>query len=36
MGAPVVAQWLTDPISTCEDAGLIPGLTQWVKVPELL
>ena len=31
MGVPVVAQWLTNPVSNDEDAGLIPGLAQWVK-----
>jgi len=30
-GIPVVAQRVKNPTSIHEDAGLIPGLTQWVK-----
>ena len=31
LGVPIVAQWLTNLTRNYEVAGLIPGLTQWVK-----
>ena len=33
---PIVVQWVTNPTTTHEDAGLIPGLAQWIKDMVLL
>jgi len=35
-GVPIVAQQVAIPTSTQEDAGLIPGLNQWVEDLPLL
>ena len=34
-GAPVMAQWLTNPTRNHEVSGSIPGLALWVKDPAL-
>ena len=30
-GIPIVAQWVKKQHCSCDDVGLIPGLTQWVE-----
>ena len=35
IGVPIVAQWVKNPTSVHEDAGLIAGFTQWVKEMQL-
>ena len=35
-GVTIVAQQVQNSTSIHEDSGLIPGLTQWVKIPVLL
>ena len=36
MGVPIVAQPVQNPASFHEDTGLLPGLTQWLRIQHCL